>query len=128
MMIEGWVPSVTRSVLPRGQPPGRAETPEAGCQTGRVRLRIDLAYDGAAFHGWARQDGLRTVQGDLEAAMATVLRVPDVASTCAGRTDTGVHARGQVAHVDLEPQLFVAAAGRSGDVPTQAFRRRVDGV
>ncbi len=67
-----------------------------------MRLRMDLAYDGAGFHGWARQDGLRTVQGDLEGALATVLRVESVAVTCAGRTDTGVHARGQVAHVDLE--------------------------
>jgi tRNA pseudouridine38-40 synthase len=40
-----------------------------------VRLRLDLAYDGAGFHGWARQPGLRTVQGDLETALATVLRV-----------------------------------------------------
>ncbi len=67
-----------------------------------MRLRMDLAYDGAGFHGWARQDGLRTVQGDLEGALATVLRADSVAVTCAGRTDTGVHARGQVAHVDLE--------------------------
>ena len=43
-----------------------------------VRLRIDLAYDGADFHGWATQPGLRTVQGELEAALATVLRLPEV--------------------------------------------------
>ena len=66
-----------------------------------VRLRIDLAYDGAGFHGWARQPGLRTVQGDLEAALATIWRLPSVDVTCAGRTDTGVHARGQVVHVDV---------------------------
>ncbi len=66
-----------------------------------MRLRIDLSYDGSDFHGWATQPGLRTVQGTLEAALATVLRVPDVALVCAGRTDTGVHARGQVVHVDL---------------------------
>ncbi len=65
-----------------------------------MRLRIDLAYDGTGFHGWARQPGLRTVQGELEAALATILRT-DVAVTCAGRTDTGVHARGQVVHVDV---------------------------
>jgi tRNA pseudouridine38-40 synthase len=70
-----------------------------------VRLRMDLAYDGSEFHGWARQDGLRTVQGELETALATVLRVPSVAVTCAGRTDTGVHARGQVAHVDVAPEV-----------------------
>jgi tRNA pseudouridine38-40 synthase len=83
-----------------------------------VRLRIDLAYDGSGFHGWARQEGLRTVQGELEGALATVLRVPSVAVTCAGRTDTGVHARGQVAHVDADP----------GELEVAALRRRVDGV
>ncbi|MGJ9421942.1 tRNA pseudouridine(38-40) synthase TruA [Aeromicrobium sp. CF3.5] len=68
-----------------------------------MRLRIDLAYDGARFHGWASQPGLRTVQGEIESTIATVLRL-DVAPplTVAGRTDSGVHARGQVAHVDLE--------------------------
>lgn len=70
-----------------------------------TRLRIDLAYDGAGFHGWARQPGLRTVQGELEGALGTVWRVPDVAVTCAGRTDTGVHARGQVVHVDVDDAL-----------------------
>jgi tRNA pseudouridine38-40 synthase len=68
-----------------------------------TRFRLDLAYDGARFHGWAAQPGLRTVQGEIETAIATVLRLDDPPSlTCAGRTDTGVHARGQVAHVDLD--------------------------
>lgn len=68
-----------------------------------VRLRLDLAYDGGAFHGWAAQPSLRTVQGEIETAIQTVQRLDQPPSlTCAGRTDTGVHARGQVAHVDLE--------------------------
>src|SRR3954449_11180434 len=66
-----------------------------------MRIRLDVAYDGAGFHGWAAQPGLRTVEGELSAALATVLRAPSVSLTCAGRTDTGVHARGQVVHLDV---------------------------
>jgi tRNA pseudouridine38-40 synthase len=58
--------------------------------------RLDIEYDGGAFAGWARQPGQRTVQGELERALAIVLRRP-VALTVAGRTDRGVHAWGQVA-------------------------------
>ncbi|MEZ5076011.1 MAG: tRNA pseudouridine(38-40) synthase TruA [Solirubrobacterales bacterium] len=63
-------------------------------------VRLDIEYDGAGFRGWARQPGLRTVQGELEAALATVLR-ETVKLTVAGRTDTGVHARGQVASFEV---------------------------
>jgi tRNA pseudouridine38-40 synthase len=67
-----------------------------------MRLRLDLAYDGAPFAGWARQPGQRTVQGDVEEALMRVARLPEVAPLIvAGRTDAGVHARGQVAHVDI---------------------------
>ena len=59
-------------------------------------VRLDIEYDGAGFRGWAAQPGLRTVQGELEGALATVLR-EEVQLTVAGRTDTGVHALGQVA-------------------------------
>ena len=83
-----------------------------------MRLRMDLAYDGTDFHGWAKQPGLRTVQGELEGALTTVLRIPEAEVTCAGRTDTGVHARGQVAHVDVEHEVGVAAD----------LRRRLDGL
>jgi tRNA pseudouridine38-40 synthase len=70
--------------------------------TATRRWRLDLAYDGAGFSGWARQPNLRTVQGELERWVTQVLRLPAPAAlVCAGRTDTGVHARGQVAHVDL---------------------------
>jgi tRNA pseudouridine38-40 synthase len=93
-----------------------------------VRLRLDLAYDGTDFHGWASQPGLRTVQGTLEAALAQVLRVASVAVTCAGRTDTGVHARGQVVHCDLPSEVLRAAAGRSTSVPEAALLRRLNGV
>jgi tRNA pseudouridine38-40 synthase len=77
-----------------------------------VRIRLDVAYDGAGFHGWALQPGLRTVEGALAGALATVLRLPSVDLTCAGRTDAGVHARGQVVHCDLpapveEPERLV---------------------
>ena len=68
-----------------------------------TRFRLDIGYDGTAFHGWAVQDGLRTVQGELEAWITRTLRLTGPATlVCAGRTDAGVHARGQVAHLDLE--------------------------
>lgn len=67
---------------------------------GHVRLRLDIAYDGTAFVGWAAQDGHRTVAGVLEEALSTVFREP-VRLFAAGRTDSGVHATGQVAHVDI---------------------------
>jgi tRNA pseudouridine38-40 synthase len=93
-----------------------------------VRLRIDLAYDGGDFHGWATQPGLRTVQGDVESALATVLRLGEVTLVCAGRTDTGVHARGQVVHLDLEPAVLDAVRGRDDGSPTDALTRRLNGL
>lgn len=67
-----------------------------------MRWRLDLAYDGAGFSGWAAQPGRRTVEGELGLWLGRVLRQPEPpALVCAGRTDAGVHARGQVAHVDL---------------------------
>jgi len=69
---------------------------------GSVRLRLDLSYDGSGFSGWARQPGQRTVQDVVEEALGRLLRMAaSPALTVAGRTDAGVHARGQVAHVDV---------------------------
>lgn len=68
-----------------------------------ARARLLLEYEGTDFHGWARQPGLRTVQEELERALAIVLRREDVRLTVAGRTDAGVHARGQVASYEGEP-------------------------
>jgi tRNA pseudouridine38-40 synthase len=78
-------------------------------------FRLDIEYDGSAFSGWARQLGKRTVQAELEVALETVLREP-VALSVAGRTDAGVHARGQVAS-------FEAAV----EVPAD-LKRRLNGL
>ena len=88
---------------------------------------MDLAYDGTDFHGWAKQTGLRTVQGELEGALTTILRVPEVAVTCAGRTDTGVHARGQVAHADVDaaPDVHDLRRRLDGLLPADVRVRRV---
>lgn len=93
-----------------------------------MRLRIDLAYDGAGSHGWARQPELRSVQGVLEEALDRVLRTRGNQLTVAGRTDTGVHARGQVAHLDVDPSVLAAAAGRITGSHTEALARRLNGV
>lgn len=74
-------------------------------------FRLDIEYDGSGFSGWARQPGLRTVQAELEAALETVLREP-VDLTVAGRTDAGVHARGQVASFRTEAEVPADLARR----------------
>ena len=90
-----------------------------------MRLRIDLAYDGTDFHGWAAQPGLRTVEGELSSALTTVLRVESVDLVCAGRTDAGVHARGQVVHCDVAALPDRAVRRLNGVLPPDARVRRV---
>jgi len=96
-----------------------------------VRLRLDLAYDGTVFSGWGVQPGLRTVQGVIEDALATLLRHPPtiVRLVVAGRTDAGVHATGQVAHIDLSAAQWRAlAAVRRRNTVEQSMMRRVNGI
>lgn len=91
-----------------------------------MRLRIDLAYDGTGFRGWARQPGLRTVQGVVEEALSRVLG-GQARLVVAGRTDAGVHATGQVAHLDLtDAQADRVLRSRAGTV--DALAHRVNGV
>ena len=78
--------------------------------------RLDVAYDGTWFRGYARQDGQRTVQGELEGALGNVLG-SEVQTSVAGRTDAGVHARSQVVSFPF-----------SGDVDVNRLRRSVNGI
>ena len=82
-----------------------------------MRLRIDLAYDGTDFHGWAAQDELRTVQGELELWLGRILRIDAPSLVVAGRTDAGVHASAQVAHLDV-----------AGDVSPEELQARLERV
>lgn len=94
-----------------------------------LRVRIDLAYDGTDFSGWAAQPGRRTVEGELSAALTTLLRASEpVRLTVAGRTDAGVHARGQVVHADVESAAWDRVPGRSDRSPEQAARVRLGGI
>lgn len=86
------------------------------------RLRIDLAYDGAPYAGFARQPDQTTVQGVLEDALSRVLEHP-VDATCAGRTDRGVHATAQVVHVDVDPP---GPRGQKALTDLGVFRERID--
>ena len=72
--------------------------------------------------------GCGPFRGSLESALAQLLRVEAVGVTCAGRTDTGVHARGQVVHLDVDPAVLATAAGRSTAAPTEALLRRLNGI
>jgi tRNA pseudouridine38-40 synthase len=94
-------------------------------------VRLDIEYDGSGFKGWARQPGQRTVQAEVEAALATVLREP-VELTVAGRTDTGVHAVGQVASFETQAEVPANLAQRLNglgprDIAIAAARAAEDG-
>ena len=94
---------------------------------GLVRLRLDIAYDGTEFAGWAVQAGQRTVAGVLDDALSTVFRT-SVQLRAAGRTDAGVHATGQVTHVDVPTDALVHAyprTPRAGDSEFLPLVRRL---
>jgi tRNA pseudouridine38-40 synthase len=110
-----------------------------------IRLRLEIAYDGAQFCGWARQPGLRSVQAELESALRAVLRIEEgirVRVAVAGRTDAGVHAVGQVCHSDVPAAAWAAASPRmragttsapeqapgAGADPSLTVRRRLNGA
>ena len=97
---------------------------------GLIRLLLDLAYRGAPFHGWARQPGLLTVQGRLEEALTLITRQP-AQLTVAGRTDAGVHARGQVAHLDVPKEFWLSLSrGREerDEERGERLRARLEGL
>jgi tRNA pseudouridine38-40 synthase len=118
---------------------GEADAPGESDAPGEVvRIRLGIAYDGTAFNGWSRQPGLRTVQGVLERALGTLFRRTGIEArlTVAGRTDAGVHALGQVAHLDVprsalddvtRPRRGDASTGRAKD-PAGVLARRITGI
>lgn len=93
-------------------PSSAVNEPAIGNGGGFVRLRLDIAYDGTDFAGWAVQAGQRTVARVLDDALSTVFRTP-VVLRAAGRTDAGVHATGQVAHVDVPAEALPHAYPRT---------------
>jgi tRNA pseudouridine38-40 synthase len=104
-----------------------------------MRVRLDIAYDGTDFAGWATQPNLRTVQQTVEDALSTILRLTrPVRLVVAGRTDAGVHATGQVAHADLDEidektdlvrltRKLTSLLNQSPDVVVRAVTRAPEG-
>ena len=113
--------------------PGPPADPRGEPGEAQLRVRLDLAYDGAGFAGWASQPGLRTVEGELSRALGRVLRRPAPRVVVAGRTDAGVSARGQVVHVDVPVGAWEALPGRAAGraappTPEDSLLRRLAGV
>lgn len=123
---------------PLPEPVGSLETSGTGGLVGvpgadaaRLRVRLDVSYDGTHFCGWARQPGLRSVQGELETALGAVLRIPSetpVRVAVAGRTDAGVHATGQVCHADVPPGAWARLDQSAAAAPAEVLRRRLNGL
>jgi tRNA pseudouridine38-40 synthase len=120
---------------------GRVPQSESESTDALTRLRMDIAYDGTDFSGWSKQPGLRTVQGEIEGRLATVLKRfgPAPTLTVAGRTDAGVHALGQVAHLDLTPAQVASldtpqrgkraeSEDRSTEARASRLARRLNGI
>ena len=100
-----------------------------GGLTSPVRIRLDFGYDGTLFSGWAMQPRRRTVEAELSAALTLILRAPSpVRLVVAGRTDAGVHARGAVAHADVDPAGWAKLPGRSVRSPAESALARLNGV
>lgn len=94
-----------------------------------MRLRLDLAYDGTGFAGWATQPGRRTVEACLTQALRTALRHRGMMRlVCAGRTDAGVHARGQVAHVDIQEDQLPGSSGEPLERRVERLRFSLSGL
>ncbi|MGH3952910.1 MAG: tRNA pseudouridine(38-40) synthase TruA [Mycobacterium sp.] len=98
--------------------------PATGDGGGLVRLRLNIAYDGTDFAGWATQVNQRTVAGVLGEAFTTIVGEP-VSLYAAGRTDSGVHATGQVAHLDIPPGRLPEILGRSRSADAPEFGRLI---
>ena len=92
-----------------------------------TRFRLDLGYRGTDFHGWAKQPGLRTVQAAVESGLERITGT-EVATVVAGRTDSGVHARRQVVHIDLSDVAIGKLIGQSNRPAEGALLSRLRGV
>lgn len=116
---------------PGGLVGDRGADGDRGAHGEQLRLRLDVSYDGTDFCGWARQPGLRSVQGTLEAALRAALRIAEdipVRIAVAGRTDAGVHATGQVAHADVPGDAWTSLRAPDGAPKPQVLRRRLNGL